>query len=81
MFSAAAMATTGFWLAGRATGRFAGATTGGGKHGKFFGKFCRTAMRALGPFPMARADQDFAVLLALRTMEFVNRHMAKVFFY
>jgi hypothetical protein len=31
-------------------------------------------MRALGPFPVFRTDQDFAVALAFFTMKFVDRH-------
>lgn len=32
-------------------------------------------MRALGAFPIAGTDQNLAVLTALLTMKFVNRHV------
>ena len=50
------------------------ARVGGGEHGKFLGQLRRTAVRAFRSFPVARADQDFAVLLTLLAMKFVNRH-------
>jgi len=35
-------------------------------------------MRTFGPFPIAGADQDFTVALALLAMKFVNRHKTKI---
>ena len=35
-------------------------------------------MRALGPFPIAGADEDFAVVFAFFAMKFVNRHTWKI---
>jgi len=62
------------------TGRRVIATTGagGGKHGKFLGQFLRPAMRAGGSLPIAGAQEDFTVALALFAMEFVNRHGEKI---
>ena len=54
------------------------AGTGGGKDGKFLRYFRRTTMRAFRPFPVAGADEDFAVALTLFTMKFVNRHEGKI---
>jgi hypothetical protein len=45
-----------------------------GEHGQLLLQLCRTAMRTFRSLPSAGADQDFAVLLALLTMKFVNRH-------
>ena len=52
---------------------------GGGKGGKLFRQLLRAAMRAFGVFPVARADQQFAVLSALHTMKLVDRHRRILF--
>src|ERR1017187_1245134 len=50
------------------------ATRAGSKRGKFLLNLRRAAMRAFGPRPFARTNQDLAVLLALFTMKLVNWH-------
>ena len=50
------------------------AGVGGGENGKFFGQLGRTTMRAGCAFPMAGADKDFTVMLALLAMKFINWH-------
>ena len=57
---------------GRGTG------AGRGERGKFLGQFLRAAMRAFRALPVAGADEDFAVALALFAMKFVNRHGPKI---
>jgi hypothetical protein len=46
----------------------------GGEDGELLGQFHGTAMGAFGAFPIAGANQNFAVLTALFAMKFVNRH-------
>ena len=57
-----------------------GAITGdaGGKRRKFLREFGGTAVGAFRPFPIAGADEDFAVLIALLAMKFVDRHGEKI---
>src|SRR5206468_908066 len=43
----------------------------------FLGQLARAAMRTLRSFPGTRTNQDFALLIALLTMKFVNRHGEK----
>jgi hypothetical protein len=54
------------------------ASDGGSKDGEFLGKLGRAAVRALAALPTARANQDFAVLLATVAVKFVNRHEATI---
>jgi hypothetical protein len=62
-----------------ATSRFARAIcTRRSENGKPLGQLARPAVRALGPFPFAGADQDFAVSVALIAMKFVNRHARRI---
>jgi hypothetical protein len=44
------------------------------KGGEFLRELLRAAMRALGTFPIASADEDFAVLPAFFAMKLVYRH-------
>ena len=77
MFAAGAMATA---APLRAAGRAWRSTGSGrrGEYGKTFGKLGGPAVRAFGPFPAARPDQDLAVLLAFLAMKFVNRHERRI---
>jgi uncharacterized protein YqjF (DUF2071 family) len=50
----------------------------GGKCGEFLGQLLGAAMRAFGVLPVAGADEDFAVALALPAMKLVNRHGWKI---
>jgi hypothetical protein len=51
---------------------------GCGERGKFLGQFFGTAVWARGAFPIAGADENLAVALALLAMKFVNRHGMKI---
>ena len=44
------------------------------EHGKALRQFRRAAMRTGCSLPLGRAHEDFAVLVALLAMKFVNRH-------
>jgi hypothetical protein len=55
------------------------ARAGSGESGKFLGNFRGTAVRAFRPLPVGGADEDFAVVFALLTMESVNRHEVTLF--
>src|SRR2546429_1153424 len=44
------------------------------EHGKAFRQFRRAAVRTGCSLPLGRAHEDFAVLVALLAMKFVNRH-------
>ena len=68
-------ARTGFAGASRPLG---GGTATGSKRGKFFRKPGRSAPRAPGSFPVAGANQDFAISLAFFAIKFVNRHGRKI---
>src|SRR5207249_2235053 len=48
------------------------------KYGKLLREFGRAAVRALGSLPVRRANQDFAVLVALLAVKFVNRHRSRI---
>ena len=72
---AAAAATMSAALARRRAGL---AGVGRSEHGKFLCYFCRSAMRALGAFPVGRADENLAVASALFAMEFVNGHEIRI---
>jgi hypothetical protein len=72
---AAHAAGTGHAGAGSRRGRGrGGAGRGGGEGGKFLRQFRRTTVRTFRAFPVAGADQDFAVRFAFTTMKFVNWH-------
>ena len=55
-------------------GRCRAAGTGGCESGKFLRQLLRAAMRTFGVLPVGRADEDFAVALALTAMKFVDWH-------
>ncbi len=59
--------------------RFAGGSgrAGGGKGGEFLRELFRAAMGAFGIFPVAGADEQFAVLPAFFTMKLIYRHDSK----
>lgn len=48
------------------------------KNGKLLGQPLRFAMRARRPFPLRRADQNFAVLAAILTVKFVDWHECSI---
>ena len=74
--AAAAATMTAAAIAGRF--RACGTGAGRGKRGKFLGQFLGAAMRAFRALPIAGADKDFAVALALLAMKLVNRHGIKL---
>ena len=75
--AATATATAGLRQAG---GCHAGSAGGHGRRedGEFFGKLRRAALRTFRPAPVAGTHQDFAVLVALPAMKFVDRHGLKL---
>jgi hypothetical protein len=74
MTAASAAAAT---MPAAATSRFTGGSGSrarGRKGGEFLRQLLRAAVRALGIFPVARADQQFAVLPAFFAMKLVDWH-------
>ena len=59
-------------------GRGDALSAGGCEDGKLLGQFGRATMRTGGAFPIAGADEDFAVALAFLAMKLVNRHWLKI---
>ena len=55
-----------------------GASRGGGEGGKFLRQFRRATVRTFRAFPVAGADQDFAVRFAFTTMKLVYWHGGNV---
>ena len=47
---------------------------GRGERRKLLGQLLRTAMRAFCPLPVAGADKNLAIFLALPAMKFIDRH-------
>ena len=77
MSVAAAAATVMTAAAVLGAGRFPGRARSG-EGGELLGNFLGAAMRTLRPLPVGGADEDFAVVGALVTMKFVNRHGGKI---
>jgi WXXGXW repeat (2 copies) len=75
--AAAAASATAAAPARIARRRFTGTSSGGREHGQFFRKFFGPTVRACRAGPVAGADKDFAVPLALVAMKLVNRHRRK----
>ena len=71
--AAAGMSAADFFAGGRIAAR-----VGGGEGRKFLCQLLRAKMRTFGIFPVGRADEDFAVALALFAMEFVDWHEGKI---
>jgi len=67
-------------LAAAGAGEICGASTchAGGKGGELLFEARGTALGAEGSLPIARADQDFAVLVARFAVKFVNRHGVEI---
>ena len=77
MRSSGSAATAGAWGAAAGVARGSIAQSGGGEGGKLFGQLSGLAPRTWGALPITGTNEHFAVVSALLTMKFVNRHAAE----
>jgi hypothetical protein len=75
----AAAATTATAAAASGIARWSGIfSSARGEHGEFLRQFFGVAVRTGSAVPLAGANEDFAVLAAVFTVKFVNRHANKI---